>query len=408
MRCSFAGVVLLLSQLFGPSAQANTWYILPDGTGDAPTIQSGIYAALEGDTVLLADAVFTGTGNWNLDFLGKAITVRSESGNPANCTIDLGGLYAHRGFQFITSESPASRVEGITIADGFHSHGAGVWIETAFPTIVDCVFLRCVSQSDGGAVHCTNNASPVFQGCRFIDNRAYFTGGAIRLGLGSGVQLIDCLLQGNSAVNGGGIYSFGSIAALSTTTLTGNEADEDGGGLYLDGSDGSTITDCIFRSNVAGTGSGGGAHCVNSSPSFSGCTFYGNEGSPGGGMHCRISSSPTIDNTIITSSVTGCAVFCSGSGDQALLSCSNLFDNPGGDWIDFLAGQYGVDGNISLDPLFCDVSAGEFTLHSDSPCADGNHPGGDVCGTIGALDAGCGSTTATEEASWGKIKEMFR
>ncbi len=55
--------------------------------GDQPTIQAGIDAAMDGDIVLVADGTWTGVGNRDIDFLGKAITVRSENG-PDSCIID--------------------------------------------------------------------------------------------------------------------------------------------------------------------------------------------------------------------------------------------------------------------------------------------------------------------------------
>jgi len=55
--------------------------------GDYDYIQDAIAAALAGDTVLVANGVYTGAGNKNLDFDGKAITVRSQNG-PENCIID--------------------------------------------------------------------------------------------------------------------------------------------------------------------------------------------------------------------------------------------------------------------------------------------------------------------------------
>ena len=65
---------------------------------DQPTIQAGIDAAADGDVVLIADGVYTGPDNKNLDFAGKAITVRSENGRDKciiDCEEDGRGFYFH-------------------------------------------------------------------------------------------------------------------------------------------------------------------------------------------------------------------------------------------------------------------------------------------------------------------------
>ena len=61
-----------------------------DGTATHPfdAIQEGIDAAVDGDTVLVLDGTYSGTGNRDIGFLGKAITVRSENG-PAGCLVDM-------------------------------------------------------------------------------------------------------------------------------------------------------------------------------------------------------------------------------------------------------------------------------------------------------------------------------
>jgi hypothetical protein len=73
-------------------ALAASTYRVPQ---DYATIQAGINAAIDGDTVLVADGTYTGAGNKDLDFDGKAITVKSENG-PENCIIDCGVLPAQQ------------------------------------------------------------------------------------------------------------------------------------------------------------------------------------------------------------------------------------------------------------------------------------------------------------------------
>ncbi|MCK4680296.1 T9SS type A sorting domain-containing protein, partial [bacterium] len=59
-----------------------------------------------------------------------------------------------------------------------------------------------------------------------------------------------------------------------------------------------------------------------------------------------------------------------------------------------IAPLYGINGNFSLDPLFCDAGNGDFTLAGDSPCLPPNNS----CGVlIGAHGQGCPPTTGLED-----------
>ncbi|MDV7402346.1 hypothetical protein RZS08_63580, partial [Arthrospira platensis SPKY1] len=55
-------------------------------------------------------------------------------------------------------------------------------------------------------------------------------------------------------------------------------------------------------------------------------------------------------------------------GAAATLSCNNVFGNAGANY-GGIADQTGSSGNISLDPLFCDLAEGDYRIQSDSPCA---------------------------------------
>ena len=114
------GCIALCVLFLTAAAQAATWVVKPDGTGDFPTIQAAIDAAAGGDVILLTDGLFVGAGNRDIDFRGKALTVRSASGHRAACIVDAEGTpgVPRRGFDFQSAEGNDSMVSDITIRGG--------------------------------------------------------------------------------------------------------------------------------------------------------------------------------------------------------------------------------------------------------------------------------------------------
>jgi hypothetical protein len=81
-----------------------------------PTIQAAVDAAVDDETILLADGIYTGDGNRDVSFGGKRITVTSQSG-PAYCVIDCQGSETdpHRGFVFENGETTDTILSGVSI-----------------------------------------------------------------------------------------------------------------------------------------------------------------------------------------------------------------------------------------------------------------------------------------------------
>jgi hypothetical protein len=68
------------------------------------------------------------------------------------------------------------------------------------------------------------------------------------------------------------------------------------------------------------------------------------------------------------------------------ITCSDIYGNEGGDWIGGLVDDFGLNGNISADPMFCHPETGDLSIRDDSACCPLHNP---ECGLIGAWPVGC-------------------
>jgi hypothetical protein len=177
-RLMLAGIVIVLA--LSVPASARIWNISPDGTGDAPTIRAGVDSASNGDILLLDDGVYTGSGNNEVSYYGKAITISSSSGNPFDCVIDCQGNSNNykRGFLFYSMEGPSSVLEGVTVKSGYGYEGGAIWCWRASPTIYNCILSSNVATHAGGAFYCGGGSEPILTNVTFFAN-ASVTGGGV-------------------------------------------------------------------------------------------------------------------------------------------------------------------------------------------------------------------------------------
>ena len=102
MSGRLSAIILLTFLLLPPtSSDARTWVVNPGGTGDAPTIAAAVDSAdYSNDIIELADGIYTGEGNRDVQNLGKWVMIRSQSGDPEACIIDCQGSAEDRHFGF--------------------------------------------------------------------------------------------------------------------------------------------------------------------------------------------------------------------------------------------------------------------------------------------------------------------
>ena len=123
--------------------------------GEYSTIQAAINASNNGDIVIVAPGTYTGEGNREIDFLGKAITVRSTDPNDPNIVAStvIDCQSQGRGFYFHNNESNNSVLAGVTItggsAPGNWDGGGGIRCSSSSPTITRCIIKDNVQPMAG-------------------------------------------------------------------------------------------------------------------------------------------------------------------------------------------------------------------------------------------------------------------
>ncbi|MHC4527306.1 MAG: right-handed parallel beta-helix repeat-containing protein, partial [Planctomycetota bacterium] len=288
------------------------------------TIQKGIDEANDGNTVIVAPGTYTGAGNRDITFRGKAIAVRGTDPYDPNIVagtiIDCNGSEStpHRGFKFHSGEGPNSVLSGLTITGGYgHEEDIG----------------ETLKRSAGGAILC-KNASPTLTYCRIVGNKVGYKG------RGAGI----CCLRGDLTVSH------------------------------------STV------SNNTGQFAGGGAYCAHGQQTFSNCIFAENRISWGAAIYCYTGSNAAIDHCTITGNTAGYdgGGICCGSGGRPTITNSIIWGNAANRyWPEITCGSasfcdikggYAGTGNIDADPCFADPSGGDYHLLENSACVNRGDP----------------------------------
>lgn len=339
------------------------------------TIQDAIDATVKNDLVLVADGIYTGLGNRNLDFSEKAITLRSQNG-AETCIIDCEN--SGRGFYFHSGETSDSVVDGFTILNGKvtssdpgGSDGGGIHCDRSSPTITNCSIKDNTAASGGGGI-CCKFSSPTITNCTIVNNTGRSGGGIY--GWSSTATITNCAIANNNVTGsygrGGAAYCGGSNSQTFTgCTITNNTADGDGGGIYCLARCSPTITNCTITNNTSQE-SGGGINCGSGNPTITDCTIANNNAvRDGGGIYGNfrtLTNCSIVDNTARD----GGGIYCHSWNYPTVTGCTiannNAARDGGGIYCFYESSPTITDCTITGNTAYAD-GGGIYSNHHSDP-----------------------------------------
>jgi len=411
--------------LLGATAFSQTTIHVPAGQ---PTIQAGIDAAGNGDTVLVAP----GTYAENINFHGKAITVTSG----AKSFMDAGvastvitGTGSGPIVVFKTNEPQAAILNGFTIQNGT---ATAVYFSGSSATLSNNV----ITKNSGCSVVITGaNASPVITGNDISQTSS---------GTSCGVLVA---LAGENATNGDGINIIGAgNVEITGNTIEGNISAACGGGIFADSVATLVLSNNTIRNNYGACAAGVSvenignlsliqnliyANITQPSGAFGGVgagivavllskvslnpklilinnTIFGNQdyglnssGYAAAGSQAYFSNSPgvtyaqsIIENNLFVSSNNEGSVYCDNTGPLTVFSHNDL-ETAAPIYPSNCTQNDSAAGNLAVDPEFIDPATNNFHTQPTSPVvaagdinallippADLDNKAREICGTI--------------------------
>lgn len=415
-RALKALLVCLSLVVFLCNAGAATWVVEKDGTGDFTTIQEAIDAASPGDLVLVGPGIYT---DLHLDSYGaqtvvelKAdITVRSSDG-PDQTILDAateGPRHVVTAYEIFTT----AVLDGFTVQGGDAELGGGIYLRDATVHIFGNEVLGNLSGAGGGVV-CDGFGTPVIEGNLIEANQACCgEGGGVFLTGGSSAHVLDNEIRGNSGFTGGGIAlsqagdpfisqnlvidnlglaggglgSVNSGGSVEHNRFIENEAQR-GGGVSVWSGGSISFSHNVVAGNT-GTSEGGGYHLSDAAPVVMNETIAANSAFVGAGLFSWNNAAATLRSSLVVFNIDGEGIYAEDPSSVPEVTCSDVYENAFGDYGGAIDDRTGYDGNISVDPRFCDAGGGDYRLAADSPLRLTVSRLHSRCGIRGAHDEPC-------------------
>src|SRR5262249_28212698 len=377
MSSRIALLALLLSPLFANPAAAQTTIRVP---ADQPTIQAAISAAAPGDVVLVAP----GTYFERINFSGKAIILTSEAG-PSGTIIDgsAGGAVV----TFNTGEGRGSVLSGFTITNGGSFSGSGVFVSNASP-VIDTNIITANRGCDGVGINVSFGSPLITNNQITGNTRSGCSGGVGGAGIkvsGAGAAVIESnFIADNSLTggNGGGISLFAAGAPvirnnrIVRNSVSGLSPAAQGGAIYIVNQSDALIVQNLIVGNSAGEG--GGIYWLVPSgargPRLVNNTIVDNQATvQGSGVFADgFDGNAVLVNNILGAPAGQTALHWGNFNDPnpPVIQFNDVFTPGGPAYGGICADQTGINGNISADPAFVAQQGNDFHIQPGSPVVD--------------------------------------
>jgi predicted outer membrane repeat protein len=242
--------------LIALSTQGATITVTNTNDSGAGSLRQAVADANDGDTIEFGvTGIITLTTGELL--VNKSITVNG----PGSGNLSIDGNRTTRVLH--VSRSVTAAIAGLTITNGTVSSdfgaGGGIYNDHAVLTLSDCIVSGNSATYGGGIFNegFSGSATVTSNSCTFSGNSATDGGGIYSVGFSGNamVTLNNTTFSGNSAPFGGGIsnsgFSGNAAVTLNNSTFSGNSASY-GGGIYNDGTSGSATIDLTHTILSAG------------------------------------------------------------------------------------------------------------------------------------------------------------
>ena len=206
--------------------------------------------------------------------------------------------------------------------------GGGYGQVAAIPVFNECVFTGNTAEGRGGAYYGLA-AGAIMNNCILRRNSSEEYGGGLAFERGE-PEITDCIINVNESLFGGGVFLQTSDAVLTRCTIDSNHAVDAAGGIFLYSAENAQIINCMVNLNTAGE-RGGGILGQDTESIITGCTVIGNRSADGAGVYLQTGSTANftscrIEENVAEDATAGVYVW----GSDATFSECTIVDNEAG------------------------------------------------------------------------------